>query len=234
MRQATARAEFQSVREFDENESQLVNQPVRDIPTVIDRFSPEQFEREQIRRMVRQVFFAAAGNAVHQVAFSAIDSQTDVDEICKRVGEEIADTTKSDVAVIGGSLESDVRNRGRRQDENKQAPNAESSRPRANLWFMPANCGPNWHLGGAMQSYLQDIRREFEFSIVQAPPLAISEEAWALAEWADGLILVLSAHTRRVAAVKIRGMLAEARVRVLGVVLRDREFPIPERIYRRL
>jgi len=234
MREATARAEFQGVRGFDETESRLVNEPVRDIPTVINRFSPEQFEREQVRRLVRQVFFVPAVNPVHQVAFSAIDSQTDVYEICTRVGEEIAATTKSDVAVVGGSQESDLRNRGRRQDENNQAPNAESSRSRANLWFMPANCRPNWHLGGAMQSYLQDIRREFELSIVEAPPLAISEEAWALAEWADGLILVLSAHTRRVAAVKIREMLAEARVRVLGVVLRDREFPIPERIYRRL
>jgi Mrp family chromosome partitioning ATPase len=56
-----------------------------------------------------------------------------------------------------------------------------------------------------------------------------------MARLADGLILVLSArHTRRAAARRIKQLLDEARVQLLGTVLTDREFPIPERIYRRL
>ncbi len=86
-----------------------------------------------------------------------------------------------------------------------------------------------------MRTYLEDVRREFEYSIVRAPSLSTSEEAWALAEWADGLVLVVSARqTRRASAIKIRQMLAEARVQVLGAVLSEREFPIPWKIYRRL
>jgi len=56
-----------------------------------------------------------------------------------------------------------------------------------------------------------------------------------MAQIADGVVLVVSAErTRRAAACKIKEMLEAAQVRLLGAVLSDREFPIPERIYRRL
>jgi Mrp family chromosome partitioning ATPase len=84
-----------------------------------------------------------------------------------------------------------------------------------------------------LHAYLAEVRREFEYSIVAAPPAGESNEALAMAQFADGIILVLSAmHTRRVTARKIAEVLAQ--VRLLGTVLADREFPMPEGIYRRL
>ena len=57
----------------------------------------------------------------------------------------------------------------------------------------------------------------------------------AMAQFADGIILVLSAqHSRRVTARKIKDGLDGAQARVLGIVLSDRLFPIPAGIYRRL
>jgi len=57
----------------------------------------------------------------------------------------------------------------------------------------------------------------------------------ATAQFADGIILVVSAHrTRRIAARKIKEVLEAAQARILGTVLSDRIFPIPEGIYRRL
>jgi Mrp family chromosome partitioning ATPase len=56
-----------------------------------------------------------------------------------------------------------------------------------------------------------------------------------MAQFADGIILVLSAQrTRRIMARKIKGMLEAAQARILGTVLSDRVFPIPDGIYRRL
>jgi Mrp family chromosome partitioning ATPase len=79
------------------------------------------------------------------------------------------------------------------------------------------------------------MRREFEYSIVEGPPAGESNEAMAMAQFADGIILVLSAqHTRRITARKIMEMLEASQVRILGTVLSDRVFPIPEGIYRRL
>jgi receptor protein-tyrosine kinase len=79
------------------------------------------------------------------------------------------------------------------------------------------------------------VRREFEYSIVEAPPAGESNEATAMAQFADGIILVVSAQrTRRAAALKIKASLEAAKIRLLGTVLSDRLFPIPEKIYRRL
>jgi Mrp family chromosome partitioning ATPase len=56
-----------------------------------------------------------------------------------------------------------------------------------------------------------------------------------LGELADGIILVLGANsTRKAAARKIKNTLEGSRSRILGTVLRERTFPIPEQIYRRL
>jgi hypothetical protein len=41
-------------------------------------------------------------------------------------------------------------------------------------------------------------------------------------------------HTRRRAALQTKRALEEAGVRLLGTVLADREFPIPQNLYRRL
>ena len=87
----------------------------------------------------------------------------------------------------------------------------------------------------SLHSYLGEVRREFEYSIVEAPPAGESNVATAMAQFADGIILVLSAHrTRRIMARKIKGVLEAAQARILGTVLSDRVFPIPEGIYRRL
>ena len=62
-----------------------------------------------------------------------------------------------------------------------------------------------------------------------------SAAAIETAQFSDGVVLVIRAHsTKRVAALKAKRLLEEARARVLGAILVDREFPIPEILYRRL
>jgi len=110
-----------------------------------------------------------------------------------------------------------------------------STRVQDNLWLVP---GYEQDMQGStvsMHTYLGEIRKQFEYSVVEAAPSGDSNEAAAMAQLADGIILVLSAQrTRRAAAREIRQALAAAQVRLLGAVLSDREFPIPDGIYRRL
>lgn len=87
----------------------------------------------------------------------------------------------------------------------------------------------------ALYLRLCELRGEFDYSIVQGPAAGLSSEAAVLGQLTDGIVLVLTAHkTRRAAAKKIKEMLANARTRVLGTVLVDRTFPIPNALYRRL
>ena len=206
-------------------------------------WTPEKFGREQIQGLVRQVFLSNMGRPVRQVVFSALEPETDVKHICRQVGEALAAETMGRIAVVGeypqilreGETSKPEMGKCSAKDESAQARRG-AIRVRGNLWLMPAQETDGDRGATAwLHSYLDEVRREFEYSIVEGPPAGESNEAMAMAQFADGIILVLSArNTRRIAARKMKEMLEAAQVRILGTVLSDRVFPIPHGIYRRL
>jgi receptor protein-tyrosine kinase len=65
-----------------------------------------------------------------------------------------------------------------------------------------------------------DLRKSFDFVIIDAPPLAHYAEATALGKLSDGVVLVLEAgSTRRRAASKAVENLRASGVEILAVVL---------------
>jgi len=202
-------------------------------------WSPEEFARAQVRGLVRQVFFSQRERPVRQVVFSSASAETDVRSVCLRVAEALALETRESVAVAGEypepsrNAEADFARRpavGEGASLRKTA-----SRLRSNLWRLHFAENSADEAAGELHRHLSQIRREFEYSVVEAPQVGAATQTVEMAQFADGLVLVLSAeHTRRVTAYKIKEMLQGAQVRMLGTVLCDREFPIPEGIYRRL
>lgn len=197
-------------------------------------WDPEHFARQQIRSLVRKVFFSNAERPVRQVVFNALEPETDVRDICLRVGEELALESGASIALVfqdAGNSPAETKTTAADASEPLRQV---ASRLRGNLWQLP-NAGQILGASDLLLSYLAQVRREFECSIVEGPPAGKSHEATMMAQYADGVILVLSAHrTRRVMARKIKEALEGARARILGTVLSDRVFPIPEGIYRRL
>jgi hypothetical protein len=214
----------------------------RSVPEA-EGWNPEDFAREQIRGLVRKVFFSNVERPVRQVVFSALDAETDVKSICRSVGEALAEETVSNVAVVGEypevlpDAEMYQAEASGRSSGNGSAPLGRAAiRVRGNLWLVPAAEREGDRGATALlHSHLGEMRKEFEYSIVEGPPAGESNQATAMAQFADGIILVLSAdRTRRITARKIMEMLEGAEARILGTVLSDRIFPIPDRIYRRL
>jgi hypothetical protein len=206
-------------------------------------WTPEKFGREQIQGLVRQVFLSNVGGPVRQVIFSALEPETDVKHICRQVGEALALETTGRIAVVG-EYPQVLREAETSAPEMKERSATDGSPPLrqgairvgSNLWLVPAK-GTERDRGATawLHSYLDEMRREFEYSIVEGPPMGESNEAMAMAQFVDGIILVLSARrTRRIAARKMKEMLEGAHARILGSVLSDRVFPIPQGIYRRL
>lgn len=245
MREATARAESFPVAE----ESPWVNAPdeaFADTPSLSPprTWNAEAFARGQIQGLVRAVFLANSTRTVRQVVFSAVEAETDVRMLCRRVGEALAAETPGTVSVMGACPQlcevGDTKKEpgSERGEKPASVPPLRriATRVRANLWLVPpAGNGNDQTTTASLHSYLGELRREFEYSIIEGPTAGESSEATALAQFADGIILVLSAQrTRRITARKIMDGLLEAQVRVLGTVLSDRVFPIPEKIYRRL
>lgn len=85
------------------------------------------------------------------------------------------------------------------------------------------------------QSQLADMRARFEYILVSTSPMHQSADALALGQVSDGVVLVLEANSsRRDAAQRAKASLQASNVKLLGAVLNNRTFPIPEAIYRKL
>jgi hypothetical protein len=204
-------------------------------------WDPETFAREQIRSLVRKVFFSNAARPVRQILLSAVEPETDVGSICRRVGEALAQETLGHVAVVGDDWQAlhDV-DHEYGSEERPVLPGMPLHRiathVRGNLWLVPGAAGDRVpDTTASLHSYLGEVRREFEYSIVEGRPAGESNETAVMAQFADGIILVLSArHTRRATAWKIKELLEGVQANLLGTILSDRLFPVPEAIYRRL
>jgi len=108
-----------------------------------------------------------------------------------------------------------------------------------NLWLCPASRflrEDDWTpQADVVRNRLSRLRREFGYLVIHAPALGVGEEGALMGQLSEGLVLVLEAHvTRRVAAIRARTMLEEMGVPLLGTILDQRTFPVPEAIYRRL
>jgi hypothetical protein len=219
-------------------------EPVQTLRPASD-WSQGKFAREQIRGLVRQVFFSSV-QPVRQVVFCAAESSTEIGSMCWRIAEALALDTSAAVAMVKSDFSDD---RPSSQSSSAELENTKVTmatgttlrqsalRIQKNLWLLP-----QIHLlddgevpRTLLSSRLNELRREFEYSIVQGPSAGDSSEATALGQSADGIVLVLAAHlTRRATALKIKETLQAAQVRLLGTILSQRRFPIPEAIYRRL
>ena len=198
-------------------------------------WSPETFAREQIQGLIRQLFLSKT--PVRQVVFSAVDAETDVRGICRQVGEALAAEVPGKVGVMGGfpRLLSEVSIEESENDPRLLPLRRISTRVRGNLWLVPAAGDEEHCTAASLHSYLGELRREFEYSIVEAAPAGDSNDTTAMAQFADGIILVLSAgRTRKLTARNVKQVLEASQARVLGTILSDRVFSIPEGIYRRL
>jgi receptor protein-tyrosine kinase len=86
-----------------------------------------------------------------------------------------------------------------------------------------------------LKERLAQLRDEFEYMLIDAPGTSVCGDAQLLGLVADATILVIEANsTRRLTARKAKESLDAAGVRLLGTVLHNRLFPIPERLYRKL
>jgi hypothetical protein len=204
-----------------------------------NEWNPAEFAREQIRGLVRRVFFASGTAPVRQVVFCAAGLHTDVANICDHVGQALALETSAPIAIVGreprpmGMMRTPPRHIG------TAAIKSWSTQASSNLWRVPESGlhgnGEESGTGRYWVACLGELRHEFEYTVIEGPIAGISSEAALLGQLADGIILVLEAHsTRRATARKIKETLAAAESRILGTVLSQRRFPVPEQIYRRL
>jgi hypothetical protein len=209
------------------------------LPCKSTTWKPDEFAREQIRGLVRRVFFAGETSPVRQVVFSAAEPHIDVAPICDQVARALAQETSTQVALMGRDEENEDFTTAPTSSEKQGAIKSSFNQLAPNLWYVTRNrsTSSNKQVGTGMHwlTCLTELRKEFEYVVIEGPVAAVSSEAAILGQLTDGLILVLGAHsTRKATAQKIKQTLQGTQSRILGTVLSERRFPIPESIYNRL
>jgi Mrp family chromosome partitioning ATPase len=96
-------------------------------------------------------------------------------------------------------------------------------------------CSSNLVQSNAFKTLLNHFRAQFEYVILDAPPVFAPSGCLALGALVDGVVfVVLSEHTRQEVAKNARSQLESVGANILGVVINKKKYYIPNFIYRRL
>jgi hypothetical protein len=204
-------------------------------------WTPEDFAHQQIRGLVRRVFFsnlASSEESIKQVVFSAVEDSTDLVEICDQVGRALAFETSAEVAIvrrISTEVPATPRSPWQSGSTNVRAFSTHLAR---NLWSVPETVLQELCPEPRNRFWLwalAELRNDFEYTLIQSPPGTLWSGNRFLGQLTDGVILVVEAHrTRGVTACNIKQLLEGTQSRILGTVLSQRTFPLPQKLYRRL
>jgi Mrp family chromosome partitioning ATPase len=190
---------------------------------------------DQIHALVQQLFFRHESKPVRHVGFATVEASTATATLCLEVAKALAEDDRYDVGLIDAHPDSVPL----QTQLHFPSPNrAEATWPIApHLWMVPRQ---NWLQNACGQritdqnlSRLRELTTEFDFSILWCAP--VSWLTASIGRTCDGLVLVLSANkTRRLVASQIKDQLSKAQVPLLGAVLAERRFPVPQGLYRSL
>ncbi|HEY2469260.1 MAG TPA: CpsD/CapB family tyrosine-protein kinase [Terracidiphilus sp.] len=202
--------------------------------------------RQELTRLTHTLFLNSGGSRV--VAFSGVQAGVGCSWMLVRTAELLAAADAGSVCVVDANLRSSmlhiylhVRNSCGLSDA-LVAPHPVCEYVR--------RLGGRLHLlssgslalkaepllaSSAFRACVDELRASFDFVLFDTPPLAASSDALAVASRIDGLAMVVEAnYTNRETALKAAKSAAAAKVRMLGVVLNKRTYPIPTAIYKRL
>jgi protein-tyrosine kinase len=105
-----------------------------------------------------------------------------------------------------------------------------------NLWLMPSGSTKGTpYARERWRTRFSELRKEFNCILISASPLSRESDATFLGQLADGIVLIVEANqTRRESVRQAKEHLEAAQVQLLGAVLDQRTFPIPDFLYRKL
>jgi Mrp family chromosome partitioning ATPase len=213
------------------------------------RSDAQSIAREEEIKLVERVFPAGNHSSAQVVLFSAVEESAGCREIFTRASEILAARAEGPVCVVDAVFGSPslhqyfgVENsKGLAEAVYESGPiqNFAHQLPHTNLWVLPAGIAVS-QLSASLyadrlRSRMTELRAAFQYVLVHSSSLSMDPLSITLSHLTDGVVLVVEANsTRRERARQLKKSLDVAGVRVLGIVLNNRTFPIPEALYRRL
>jgi Mrp family chromosome partitioning ATPase len=204
---------------------------------------------EEINALAQQIFLTSAADAPRIVTFASTEPGSGCTWVCAHLGEVLASRVAGSVCLVDANL----RDPGLHQHfgcDNDHGisdalvrldPIRTFARPLStpNLWLVGA--GSRGEESQAqlssdrMRLRLTELRREFDYVLIDTAAMSICNDAIGLGCLCDGVVMVLKANaSRRETARQAIQDLQSGKAKVLGAVLNQRTFPIPDSIYKKL
>lgn len=200
---------------------------------------------KEILHLVQRLFLSLDEGAPRHVVFCGIDSENGSSSVCAGVGRTLASRSSRSVCLLDANLRS-ARLSAIFGLDKALGPPATPSLVRErcvpishNLWFAGTDLLAD-HRGvlqpiSEVNHLLKQLRGMFDYVLIDAPGAGICGDAMIIGQAADAAVLVVEAGiTRRLTARNAKESLEASGVRLIGTVLRNRSFPIPERLYKML
>lgn len=197
---------------------------------------------EEISRFVQTVFMSGSPRTPRRLVFCGVDDAQGSAQVCASAGRLLAARNES-VCML------DAHVRGARLSKLLGVDNDElllrASLPSQDRCIRVANhlwmAGPNMVRDESgslipvaeLKVLLSRLQGLYGAVLIDAPGTSLSRDAALLGQLADAAVLVVEANsTRRIAARKAKEFLERAGVQLIGTILNNRTFPIPEAVYR--
>jgi len=209
----------------------------------------EPKEREELTKLAQRIFLQPGADSPRVVVFTASESGNGCSSICACAAELLAAQVTGSVCLVDANLRHPglheqfaVENHFGLADAlqgTEPLLNYARSMSRTNLWLVSCGSSPEAALpllsSDRMRQRITELRSGVDYVLIDASAMNVSNDATVLAAAADGVVMVLKANSSRRETVRKAVLdMQAAHVRVLGAVLNQRTFPIPDAIYNRL
>lgn len=208
------------------------------------RLSPSLPSDPHASKIVERLYLAAEGVAPQALLFVSLQGNSG-DMLCARVAASLAAQVRGRICVVdtnfgrpslhqyfhlsnerglAGALASDapIETFGQRV-------------PGTDLTVVPA--GGRWQAGASerLAERIRELREGFDYLLVRSAVRSDATDACFLGQLTGSAVLVIEAHaTRRDAAARVKLQLEQKGVSVLGAILNNRTFPVPQFLYSKL
>jgi Mrp family chromosome partitioning ATPase len=240
---------YELMREMEQKQALLSNYSIEPAFTAGKsnaRGFPRQLASDLIAGLVQRVFLQPEEKPPRMVVFAAIDHSNGCSLIAASVARALTASAPGAVCLVEANFRSPALPRMlgttnfRGFTDALLEPGSIRSfmKPMGNgcLWLLSsgpiAADSPKLLAAEPTRSRFVELRAEFDFVIVDAPPLSRYADAIALGRLSDGMVLVLEAgSTRQDAALTAVQNVRSSRIQVLGAVLNKGVVRIPEKVF---
>jgi len=207
------------------------------------RRAPQLHFSSELMGLARAVFLADSADTPHDVLLCGVDRESDSSLLCLELGRLLAALSSHSVCLVDGDVH-DSRLAHRIKESRIPIQNDSwcdgCTQLEPNLWIADADSVDPTHRGvlaqaDALKKKLIELKNAFYFVLINAPGVNERSDAGVLGQIVDATVLVIEANsTRKAAALRAKKTLLSMNVRLLGTVLNNRTFPIPEELYSKL